>query len=134
MRVVTAYWKKRGVEQLEVFSNLKLFCDIHPQFSYNTLNNYLSKSKVAFENDEVRVERKPVINKPQPAPERQLYKIVPVATRQKMGAISATDDLQYWLTKTPGERIAAATFIVQQSLRKGQHMDRTAFSKRKLKP
>lgn len=45
----------------------------------------------------------------------------------------ATLDLEYWLTKTPQDRIAAVTFLVHQSLKPGQRMDRTAFSRRKLK-
>lgn len=42
----------------------------------------------------------------------------------------ANDDLNYWLNKTPHERLAAVTFLVRQQLAPSQRMDRTAFSKR----
>ncbi|MBO9614680.1 MAG: hypothetical protein J7619_18410 [Dyadobacter sp.] len=45
----------------------------------------------------------------------------------------ANEDLEYWLTKTPQERIAAVTFLVNQQLKPGQKMDRTVFIRRKLK-
>ena len=45
----------------------------------------------------------------------------------------ASQDLEYWLSKTPQERIAAVTFLVNQQLKPGQKMDRTVFFRRKLK-
>jgi len=42
-------------------------------------------------------------------------------------------DLQYWLSKTPQERLAAVTFLINQNLAPGQRMDRTKFSKGSLK-
>jgi len=45
----------------------------------------------------------------------------------------ASEDLKYWLRKTPQERIAAVTFLVKQQLKPGQKMDRTVFTRRKLK-
>ena len=59
-RVILVHWKKLESNNLEVFSSLKNFCDSHPGYSYNTLNNYLSKKKIAYENEEVRLERKPI--------------------------------------------------------------------------
>jgi hypothetical protein len=44
-----------------VFSSLKNFCASHPDFSYHTLNNYLSKKKVPFETGEIKIERLPVM-------------------------------------------------------------------------
>lgn len=46
----------------------------------------------------------------------------------------ANEDLTYWLSKTPQERLAAVTFLVMQRLAPSQRMDRTAFSKRIRKP
>jgi hypothetical protein len=43
------------------------------------------------------------------------------------------DDLNYWLSKTPQERIAAVTFLVNQLLKPFQRMDKTVFSQRKMK-
>lgn len=45
----------------------------------------------------------------------------------------ASEDLKYWLNKTPQERIAAVTFLVRQMLEPGQRMDRSVFIRRKLK-
>lgn len=45
----------------------------------------------------------------------------------------ASEDLKYWLSKTPQERIAAVTFLVHQMLEPGQRMDKTVFSQRKMK-
>jgi len=42
-------------------------------------------------------------------------------------------DLQYWLSKTPQERLAAVTFLINQNLAPGQRMDKTKFSKKSLK-
>jgi hypothetical protein len=43
------------------------------------------------------------------------------------------EDLKYWLSKTPQERLAAVTFLVRQMLEPGQRMDRSVFIRRKLK-
>lgn len=42
----------------------------------------------------------------------------------------ANEDLHFWLSKTPQERLAAVTFLVRQQLLPLQRMDRTAYSKR----
>jgi hypothetical protein len=63
-RVIIAVWKNRGERSIEVFSNLKVFCESYPSFSYNTLNNYLGKAKVPFENDQLVLFRKEVFTKP----------------------------------------------------------------------
>ena len=47
---------------LEVYSSLKIFCDSYHQYSYNTLNNHLSKLKQPYENFSVKVERLPLVN------------------------------------------------------------------------
>jgi hypothetical protein len=46
----------------------------------------------------------------------------------------ASQDLQYWLSKTPQERLAAVTFLINQNIEKGQRMDKTKFSQKRLKP
>jgi len=63
-RVILIHWKKDTSRPFEVYSNLKNFSLAHPQYPYDTLNNYLSKKKVPFETDDVRVERKQIISKP----------------------------------------------------------------------
>lgn len=45
----------------------------------------------------------------------------------------SAEDLQYWLSKTPQERLAAVTFLVNQNLSPGQRMDKTKFSQIRLK-
>jgi hypothetical protein len=56
-RIILVKWKKLD-DLIEVYSSLKDFCNYHPHFSYDTLNNYLSKKKVPYENGEIKVERK----------------------------------------------------------------------------
>lgn len=62
-RVVVVHWKRFAGTDIDVFSSLKGFCDSYPIYNYHTLNNYLSKKKVPFENDEIKVERQPLIHK-----------------------------------------------------------------------
>ncbi|MEX8546983.1 MAG: hypothetical protein V5804_05215 [Mucilaginibacter sp.] len=42
-------------------------------------------------------------------------------------------DLQYWLNKPVKERAAAVTYLIAQSLAKGQRMDKTVVVKKNLK-
>ncbi len=64
-RVVVVYWKHNRLKPFEVYSNLRNFSLAHPEYSYNTLNNYLSKKKLPFETDDVRIERKHIISTPE---------------------------------------------------------------------
>lgn len=83
--MILAYWKSRGKDNFEVFSNLKHFTASYPKYSYNTLNNYLSKAKKPFENDDLRIERKFVHNKPiKPAGS---FRVVPVVQRGSCTAL-----------------------------------------------
>lgn len=45
----------------------------------------------------------------------------------------ANDDLDYRLSKTPLERIAAVTFLVCQTLEPFQRMDKTIFTQKNMK-
>ncbi len=49
------------------------------------------------------------------------------------GSDQAAEDLQYWLSKTPQERIAAVTFLITQTLAPGQRMDKTKVAQIKFK-
>lgn len=133
-RVIVVYWKNRNENPFEVFSNLKNFCISYNEFNYNTLNNYLSKEKTAYENAVVRVERKDVFLKPKT--QTSIRKIQPVV--RKVSLKEADDymhDVNYWLTKTPSERLSALTFIVRQSLSRGKNkLDKTQMARKKLKP
>lgn len=60
-RVVVVHWKRFAGTDIDVFSSLKNFCDSYPEFNYHTLNNYLSKKKVPFENDEIKIVRQPLL-------------------------------------------------------------------------
>lgn len=62
-RVIVVHWKRFASTDIEVFSSLKGFCDSYPAYNYHTMNNYLSKKKVPFENDEIKIERRPLIQK-----------------------------------------------------------------------
>ena len=130
-RVILVYWKNKTVDQFEVFSNLKNFCLSYKQYNYNTINNYLSKAKTTYENLDIRIERKNIIMKPKT--EVSNRKIVPVV--RKVMLKKANDelrDMEYWLGQPVSERAAAVTFIISQSLTKGQTMDKTQVVKRKM--
>ncbi len=43
------------------------------------------------------------------------------------------EDMKYWLSKTPQQRVAAVTFLVHQRLSEGEKMDRSRFSQVKMK-
>ena len=132
-RVVLIHWK--GNNEVEVFSNLKNFCLSYPQYNYNTLNNYLSKGKIAYENEMIRVERKQIIARPKPLnlESNKERKIALVARKVPMK--EANDewlDLQYWLSQPVQKRAEATTFLISQMLRKGQRMDKSIVNK--IKP
>lgn len=132
-RVIVVFWKANTDHPFEVFSNLKNFCLSYPQFNYNTISNYLSKAKTAYENHEIRIERKNVISKPKLDPELKLRKIAPVRRRVMMkDANDEQHDLEYWLSRPVKERAAAVTYIISQSLKKGQRMDKTRLAKKRI--
>jgi hypothetical protein len=95
------------------------------------MNNYLSKAKVAYENDEIRVERKNIISKPKSASSAPGRKIAPVVRKVTLkDANDEQNDLEYWLSRPIKERAAAVTFIISQSLKRGQRLDKTKLVKR----
>ncbi|WP_222535415.1 DUF6922 domain-containing protein [Pedobacter polysacchareus] len=61
-RVVVVQWKRFAGIDIDIFSSLKGFCESYPDYNYHTLNNYLSKKKIPFENDEIKIERQPLLN------------------------------------------------------------------------
>lgn len=129
-RVIVAYWKNKPENPFEIFSSLKNFCLSYPEYNYNTLSNYISKAKLPFETNAIRVERKYILSQPK----AQIRKIVP--TVRKVALKQANDyehDLNYWMGKLPIERLAAVTSLVNQSLKRGQRMDKNKIVKRKLK-
>jgi hypothetical protein len=127
-RVIVINWKKEAENSIEVFSNLKLFCETHPSFNYNTLNNYLSKNKIAYENEVVRIERKVV--KTEPIKKRQ---IVLVGNRVKMqGHDEEKQNKDFWLTRPVRERLDAVRRLRSQVI-KNDRMDRNYGLKRKMK-
>jgi len=130
-RVIVIFWKNNTDKPFEVFSNLKNFCLSYPQFNYHTMSNYLSKAKIAYENHEIRIERKNIISKPKFAPFVSDRKIVPVLRKVMLKtANDEQNDLEYWLSRPVRERAAAVTFIISQSLKKGQRLDKTKLVKR----
>ena len=83
-----------------------------------------------YETENVRVERKNIFLQPK----IQVRTIVPVV--RKVALKEANDyeqDVNYWLCKTPVERLSAVTFLARQSISKGQRMDKTKIIKRKMK-
>jgi len=122
-------WKERAENPFEIFSNLKLLCASYPLYNYNTLNNYLSKSKMAYENDKVRIERKVVHTAA--IPQRKMAMVV---KKVKMkGHDEEAQNLNYWLSRPVSERLAAVTRLSGQLKKRGQLMDKTHVVKRRLK-
>lgn len=128
-RVIILTRKVYPAAPLEVFSNLKILCESYPVYNYNTLNNYLSKSKIPYENDEVRIERKivqtsPVISR----------KIAMISKRVKMHEHDEEkQNLEYWLSRPIKERLEAVTTLsAQLKKRSNQRMDKSIHIKRKL--
>jgi len=104
-------------------------------YNYNTLSNYLSKDKIAYDNPLVRIERKDVILKPKhPFVQVKGRSIVPVVRKVKLKeAGDEKHNLEFWLSKTPLIRLAAVTEMIAQSLTRFQRMDKTRIVKRKLR-
>ena len=134
-RVVLVQWKKKEENAFEVFSNLLLFCQSYPQYSYHTLNNYISKARTIYENDMVRIERKELLTRPLPRPpEKSAFQMERVVRRASVhGYNEKAEDLAYWLSKPAAERLAAVTFISQGASGWKKKMDRTFFNITKMK-
>lgn len=129
-RVVLIHWKKQN--EVEIFSNLKNFSLSYPKYNYNTLNNYLSKNKVPYENGDIRVERKEIIASPKSVA-ATARAMVPVVRRVHMkDANDTTRDLEYWLSQPVVKRAQAVTFLVSQMLKKGQRINKKAVNKIKM--
>jgi hypothetical protein len=131
MRVVLLYWKNRPDNPFEIFSNLRLLSNRYPGFNYNTLNNYLSKNKLPFENQDVRIERVEVNRHAAAAIPGRKMVLQGRKVRMK-GNDEELQDKQFWLSRTPAERLQAATELSLQLLGKEQKMDRTKVVKRKM--
>jgi hypothetical protein len=134
-RVVIVHWKNRPENPFEVFSSLKNFCISYSGYNYNTLSNYLSKDKIAYENPIVRIERKEVILKPKSLPVSSKERsIIPVVRKVKMkGSGDEKRDLTFWLSKPPLFRVAAITEMIMRTMDKSGRMDKTRIIKRKFK-
>jgi hypothetical protein len=62
-------------------------------------------------------------------------KIVPVVRKAMLKEVDEEqEDINYWLSKSPIERIAAVTMLIRQSLKPGQRMDKTFVVQRLLHP
>lgn len=134
-RVVVVHWKNKQENPFEVFSSLKNFCLSYRGYNYNTLSNYLSKGKIAYDNWEVRIERKEVILKPKTNAEQESKRtIIPALRKVKVKeADDAKNDLKFWLKKTPMDRVAAVTGMISPSQTPLERMDKTKIVKRKLR-
>lgn len=133
--MVVVQWKKRTNRLIEVFSNLLLFTKSYPKYNYNTLNNYLSKAKTVYENEEVRIERKQVLTQPIPTPAAQTsFRMERVIRKTTVhGYDEKTEDLSYWLSRPATERLAAVTFISMGAAGWKRKMDRTVIQISKMK-
>ncbi|QCR22769.1 hypothetical protein [Pontibacter sp. SGAir0037] len=59
-------------------------------------------------------------------------RIQAVVRKGPMKEIDEYEDLLYWLSRAPKERIEAVTFIISQYLKPGQRLDRSAVVKKRL--
>lgn len=121
-------WKSHAEKPIEVYSNLKILCESHTGFNYNTLNNYLSKSTIPFENDVVRIERKVVHT--EPVKKRQI-----VLVGKKVKAHGHDEEKQnkdFWLSRPPAERLDAVNRLRAQVV-KNERMDKNFGLKRRLR-
>lgn len=58
-----------------------------------------------------------------------------VVTKRKLKEFDEKmEDLQYWLGRPAVERVRTVTFLVTQSLKKGQRMDKSIVVKKQMKP
>jgi effector-binding domain-containing protein len=133
-RVVVVQWKTKPENPFEVFSSLKNFCLSYQGYNYNTISNYLSKRKIAYDNPQIRIERKDVFQKPKPKVTLENQRtIIPITRKVKVKeADDAKKDLTFWLKKTPLDRIGAVTELIMQSMTHLKRMDKTRIAKRKL--
>ena len=127
-RVIVVNWKERTDNPFEVFSNLKLLCASYPVYNYNTLNNYLSKNKMAYENDKVRIERKVVHTAA--IPHRRMAMVAKKVNRKTHDEEAV--DKAYWLSRPVAERLEAVARLRAQFVKSDQRMDRTHGVKRKM--
>ena len=129
-RVVVINWKKRNENPFEVFSNLKILCESYPAYNYNTLNNYLSRNKMPYENDEVRIERKMVHSTP--VSKRAIAMVVNRVKMREHDEVK--QNLYYWLSRPVAERLEAVTRLSSQLKKKpDQRMDKSIYRKRKIR-
>lgn len=62
-------------------------------------------------------------------------KIIPVVRKAVLKEIDEShEDMLFWLSKSPRERIAAVTQLRSHTLKPGQRMDKTVVIKRKMHP
>ena len=134
-RVVLVHWKNKPENPYEVFSSLKNFCLSYHGYNYNTLNNYLSKGKIPFDNQDIHIERMNVVLKPKPELRpAQMRTIVPVVRKVILHqADDEKNDLAFWLSKTPLDRLSALSGIVSTTMSKSKKLNRSIIAKRKLK-
>jgi hypothetical protein len=126
-RVIIISWKNLAQNSIEVYSNLKLFCESHPAFNYNTLNNYLSKDKIPYENELVRIERKVVHT----ASAKKRKMVIVGSLIAKQGHDEEKQNRDFWLGRTAAERLDAVELLRSQVV-KGERMNKNIGFKRSL--
>jgi hypothetical protein len=60
-------------------------------------------------------------------------KLPQVVSKGLLANMDEHADIDYWLTKTPAERVAAVTQLVKASIPEGTRMDRTHVVTRQMK-
>jgi hypothetical protein len=134
-RVILVNWKNRIENSFEIFSNLQVFCQSYPGYGYNTLIYYLTPNDRVFEDEKVRIERIALICEPLHHPSGEC--------ENQNGLFTSTfeiwnlkrDDIDFWLTRSPEERLFAAEFFslgqMEPINKIGLTMDKTIIKKGK---
>ena len=132
-RVVLVYWKKIDKAAFAVYSNLQNFCRLYPEYSYNTINNYLSKKGVPFEDEKVWIERLQVIdNKTYLQPQmvhEGIQRVVQI--RQQNAYDEDSERVMYWMSRPAWQRLAEVARVSGHTSNHSR-LDRRFVRKRKL--
>lgn len=85
----------------------------------------MNKVKTAHKNKSIKAEKPLAFSCPLITPPVSRSVLTVVTKKPVKEFDEKKQDLEYWLSRPVKERLAAVTFIISQSLKKGQRMDKT---------
>jgi len=93
----------------------------------------MTKVKTAYKNKGIKAEKLSAFSCHLITPPVS-RSVLPVVTKKLVKEFDEKEqDLEYWLSRPVKERLAAVNFIISQSLKKGQRMDKTIVHFKKMK-